>query len=152
MKKVFVIIGCILGVILLAIISVTGYTRYLASQYEDTAIPYVKMFIPEMSRWDPTIIKGYMPRESLESTPDESIIKIVEYLSKLGDLKEIGEPEFSKIISGAQGNKDEGKKVVVYTVDAVYETGDAEITINLLVKDDTYKVYNFHINSLALLN
>jgi hypothetical protein len=151
LKKVFAIIGSIIVVILIAIASVTGYNHYLASKYEDTAIPYVKRFIPEMSKWQPEIITGYMPRESLESTPEENIVKIVEYLSKLGALKSMEEPVFSKVYSGAPG-KDEGKTVVVYTVNAVYETGDAEITVNLLETEESFKVYNFHINSLALLN
>lgn len=148
MKKIFVIFGVVIffAVSVFAIVQI--YKRYKSAQYEETAVPYVKMVVPEISKWDPEIIKKYMPAESLEGTTEERMIKIVDYLSRLGELKNMEEPRFSSVtVRTIPGGE---KTVVTYTVDAEYKIGDAVMTIGLLDKEGSFTVHNFHINSEAL--
>ena len=149
MKKFFAIVGLILVVVIVVIGGIKYKSAQEAAQYETTAVPYIKMVVPELSTWDPQIIKSYMPVESLESTPEERIIRIVAYLSRLGALKSLAEPEFQRLYTYAPVGEIK-KKVVTYEVAAVYENGDASITISLLDTTDSFKVYKFDINSLAL--
>lgn len=145
MKKVLVILGLVLLAAIIIISSNKIYTYYKSSQYQDTAVPYIKMVVPEISKWDPETIKGYMPPESLKNTPEEKIIKIVNYLSRLGVLKSMEEPIFSHVVPGET-------TIVTYKIDAEYEKGAAVITISLLSRGDLFQVYKFDINSMALAN
>ena len=149
MKKIFIILGGIFLVIIIAFIGMGLFTWYRSSQYAEVAIPYIEKTVPEISKWDAEQIKTYMAPEVLAETPDEDFRKIIKYLSKLGPLISLGEPKFTKIYSGA--NLDHGKQIIVtYVIGAVYEKGDATITISLLDKGESFQIYHFHIDSLAM--
>jgi hypothetical protein len=149
MKKALMVFGGIFLVIVIALGGMGLFTWYKASQYEDTAVPYIKAAVPELSQWDPDLTKKYMVPKVLKETTDEKFAKIIKYLSKLGTLITLGEPSFTKIHTGA--TLEDGKQTVVtYTIDAVYEKGDATITMSLLDLGTSFQVYKFHIASLAL--
>jgi hypothetical protein len=141
--------GFIVLVALLVFGGIKISTQREAAAYEPTAVPYLKMVIPELSTWDPQTIKSYMAPESLRNTPEENIIKIVEHLSKLGALKELAEPDFSKLFTSAavDGGRE---KIVTYSIDAVYENGNAVLTVSLLDLGDSFQIYKFNFNSSAL--
>ena len=90
-----------------------------------------------------------MVPEVLAESTEEDFAKIIKYLSKLGSLKSMDEPAFSKIHTGA--TLDDGKRTyVTYNINAKYENGDAVINIVLLDLGDHFQIYNFHINYMAL--
>lgn len=125
------------------------YTHYKSSQYAETAVPYVKMVVPEISKWDPAIIKKYMSNDSLSDIPQEKMDKVLAYLSKLGGLKKMDEPEFS----GEDSNvmiSDRQQTIVTYKIKVEYENGSAVFTIALLNQGQDFQVQNFNINSKAL--
>jgi len=148
-KKFFVLFGLVLVIIATVAACIFAYSKYEAAQYADTAVPYVKMVVPEISKWDAEVIKNYMNAESLEATSEERIVGVLKYLSRLGTLKEAAEPSFSKVFTGpyVEGVR---KTFVAYKIDAIYEHGDAVITLNLLDNGDSFQVYKFDINSAAL--
>jgi len=148
-KKFFALFGLVLIVIALVAAGIFAYSKYEAAQYADTAVPYVKMVVPEISKWDAEVIKTYMNAESLEATSEERIVGVMHYLSRLGTLKAAAEPSFSKVFTGpyVEGVR---KTFVAYTVAAVYEQGAAVITLNLLDNGDSFQLYKFDINSAAL--
>ena len=150
MKKFFILFAAVVAVIAIVVISITLYSRHEASLYENTAVPYIKMVVPEISKWDAEIIKQYMPAETLKDTSEERIIRVVEYLSRLGALQSMQEPKFTKLYTAppVDGVR---KKIVTYSIDTVYEQGDAVFSLDLLVNGDTFAVYKFDINSLVLL-
>lgn len=149
MKKIYLLLGIILLIVATVIIGSSIYKDQEAAAYQETAVPYLKMVVPEISKWDHQTIKSYMPAETLERTSEENIIKIVKHLSRLGALKKMAEPNFSKLFSHkpAEG---ESRTIVTYTVDAVYEHDDAIITISLLDKGDYFKVSKFDIDAEIL--
>ena len=149
MKKIFMILGGIFLVIILLIIGMGLFTWYKSSKYEETAVPYIQSTVPELSKWDPELARTYMVPKVLEEISDEDFAKIFKYLSKLGSLKKINEPKFAEISTGATFG--DGKQTLVtYTIDAVYENGDATITIVLLDLGTAFQVYRFNVNSMAL--
>ncbi|MCP3176516.1 hypothetical protein MJO47_05320 [Desulfuromonas sp. KJ2020] len=150
MKKVFMVLGVVSLVVVLAMAGIGIFTWYKSSQYKDTAVPYIKATVPELSKWDPEVIKGYMAPEGIKDVSDENFVKIIRYLSKLGALLSMEEPSFSNIYTGStlEGGS---QTIVTYTIDATYEKGDAEITMTLLDLGNTFQVYKFHISSMALV-
>lgn len=150
MKKVFVVLGGIFFVIILGIAGMGSYAWYKSSQYEETAVPFIKTTVPILSNWDTEVIKSYMVPEVLAKSTDEDFAKIIKYLSKLGRLKKMEEPSFARIHTGATINN--GKSTyVTYNINAEYEKGDAVINIVLLDLGDHFQIYRFHINSMALV-
>lgn len=150
MKKLAIILGSMFSVIVVVIAIINIYTWHKSQKYEETAVPYIKTVIPELSKWDTKSIKGYMAPKVLEQTTDETFTKVIDFFSKLGRLKSFEDPDFSKAYTGS--NAEEGTQTIItYTVDAVYENGDAEITLALLESGDSYKIYKFHISSIALV-
>ncbi|HEY5674730.1 MAG TPA: hypothetical protein VIR78_13550 [Malonomonas sp.] len=149
MKKFLVLSGLALVVIVTVAACIFAYSKYEESQYTDSAVPYVKMVVPEISKWDVETIKRHMNAESLEATSEERISGVLQYLSRLGALKEAAEPRFSKVFTGpyVEGVR---KTFVAYKIDAIYENGDAVITLNLLDNGGSYQVYKFDIKSAAL--
>lgn len=150
MKKVFMVLGGIFFVVILGIAGMGSYAWYKSSQYEETAVPYIKATVPVISNWDTEVIKGYMVPEVLAETTDGDFAKIIKYLSKLGSLKKMEEPSFARIYTGATIN--DGKNTyVTYNINAEYEKGAAVINIVLLDLGDHFQIYRFHINSMALV-
>lgn len=150
MKPLGIILGSLFLVIALVVATVNVVTWYKSTQYEDTAVPYIKTAIPVLSKWDAESIKEFMAPKVLEQTTDENFSKIIKYFSNLGSLNSFEEPEFSDVYTGT--NPEEGTQTIVnYTVDAVYENGDAVITISLLKSGNSFKIYKFHISSRALV-
>lgn len=151
MKKVLMIFGGIFLVIILAFGGMGLFAWYKASQYDDTAVPYVKSALPVLSQWDPEVIKEYMVPKVMEQTTKEDFSKIIKYLSKLGALSSFEEPSFTNINTGA--TLENGKQTIVtYTINAVYENGDAFVTMSLLDLGKSFQIYKFHINSKALMD
>ncbi len=150
MRQLAIILGSLFSVIAAVVLIVNIATWYKEQQYEDTAARYVKAVIPELSKWDTESAKGYMAPKVLEQTENERFAKIIAHFSKLGSLKSFAEPDFSRAYTGT--NPEEGTQTIItYTVDAVYEKGDAVITISLLETGDSFKIYKFHVSSMTLV-
>jgi len=148
-KKILVLLGIVISLAIIVVFGIKLFMQHKASQYEETAVPYIKMVIPEISKWDPQIIKKYMPAASLAQTSDEKIINITQHLSKLGALKKMHQPSFSSEdldvkIAGVKNT------IISYEINAEYENGDAVITLGLQKEGSTYRVHNFKINSSVL--
>ena len=149
MKKYSIIAGVVVSFLVIGFISIEMIKRKKASQYEATAVPYLKMVVPELSKWDPEIIKSYMTSQSLQGTSEEKLVTIVSYLSKLGNLERMEDPEFSQV-DVVRTNDYSETNIVTYKIDAQYENGDAVISIGLLDQGGSFRIHNFNFNSEVL--
>ena len=135
---VFVCLACIVGVF-------AGYFYIKSAKYEKTAVPYIKEKIPELSTWDPAVSKKYMAPEVLELIKDDELNKLMHWLSKLGRLKGIEEPQFVNVSTSA--TTEHGKQTIAtYNIAAHYENGDANITMRLLEVEGGFQIYQFYVN------
>ena len=148
-KKIFIMV-C--GLTALGL-SIVGYFNYYAdqkeSQYLTTAVPYVKMVIPELSKWDPVIARQHMSAAFMQEISAENFDKVSRAMSQLGVLQEMDEPRFGEIYSGDTPGG-EKQTIISYLVDARYATGDAKITLGLIDNAGAFKVYRFNVESEAL--
>ena len=149
MKTIFKFLGAIFLAVILTIAGVQTFAWYQSSQYEETAVPYLNTAVPEISKWKTAIVREYMAPEAVEKISDEQFAGIIKNFSRLGNLITMDDPEFERLYTGstAQGGE---KKALKYTIDTVYENGDAVITVVLLALGDSFQVYKFDINSMAL--
>lgn len=149
-KKILRFMGMFV-LLIIGLVSLMGaWTYYKASAYESTAVPYVVETVSELSKWDVEVAKQYMAPEVMKTVSDEDWHKLFKFLSKMGRLNALEEPVFTNIRSVA--TIDEGAMTLVqYSVLGHYENGDANITIVLKDLEDSFEVFKFSLNSLALV-
>ncbi|MEA3588648.1 hypothetical protein J6I75_09800 [Pseudidiomarina sp. 1APP75-27a] len=149
-KKVLKGLGiAILSLITLFVI-IGVWSTYKSSAYETTAIPYLDVAIPEISTWEKPVMKSYFTPSVLADISEKDLDTLVRALSKMGKLVELGQYEFSSVTSKAITGGGSGT-FVTYVVPATYENGDATLTVTLKEEDDSFSVYEFNLNSMALL-
>ena len=139
-----------IGIVLVAIVLIGLLTWRVQSNYETTAVPYLRSVIPEIATWDPEMTWKYYADEVRETVSREDNAKIVRYLSKLGALESLGDPVFRQA-SSAASLKTGARKFVVYQIPAQFETGDATIDVTLVNRDGEFSIYYIKFNSMAFL-
>ena len=148
-KKFFIMLILWVVGILAVFIGSELYRRHQASTYGEAAVPYIKQVIPEISRWDPERTRELMVPEVVANIPEERFDRVIAYFSRLGELKSLAEPEFKQ--AHVEQKIDIGEETILeYDVDAVYESGPAEIRIELIEGKDGFEVYRFDFRSEVL--
>jgi hypothetical protein len=126
------------------------YDRYQASEYTDTALPYIRQIIPIVSKWEPAAIRELMVPEVSADISEDKFAQTMVWFSKLGALQSMEEPEFQEVDTG--GKTVIGMQTIVeYEVDAKYENGDALLNIKLLDRNGSFELYSFNLSSEVLL-
>jgi hypothetical protein len=127
------------------------YDRYQATEFTDTAVPYVKQIIPIVSTWDTAAIRELMVAEVSAEITEDKFARTMLWFSKLGELQSMEEPDFQAVDTG--GKTVIGMQTIVeYEVDAKYENGDALLNIKLLERDGSFELYSFNLSSETLLD
>ena len=150
MKKFFVLIAVWLVSIVAVVVGSQLYEKYQATDYDGLAVPYIQKVIPELSTWDPEIIRPLMVPEALKEIPDRKFAQTMDVFSKLGALQTMEVPKFESVHSQEKSDS-ETQTVVVYDTEAKYENGEAVITLQLLQVGDSFEVYRFKVSSNALI-
>ncbi len=150
MNKFFFMLAIWL-VAILTIIAGTGiYDKYLSSDYNKVAQPYIEEVIKGISTWDPATTRALMVPEVAASIPEERFTRAMAWFSRLGALQSMDEPEFEKAYVDQQ--TDMGTYTIIeYNTDAKYANGDATINIKLLDRAGHYEIYSFNFSSEALI-
>jgi hypothetical protein len=143
--------GITLLVIIGLFVSIGIWSGYKSAEYEETAIPYMTKAIHDISNWQLDTMKSYLASEVLEGVTDSDLGKVVNGLSRMGNLLELGEYQYQGVSTRAMAGGNSGT-FVSYQVPAKYEKGNATLSITLKEVDNGFIVYNFNLNSLALFD
>ncbi len=148
-KNFFIMLGLWLLTIICIIVGINIYEKQQGGAYEAAATPYIEQAIEKISQWDPESTRALMAPEISKTIPEERLVRAMAMFSKLGPLQSMEKPEFEKLYSEETG--DTGKQTILeYKADAKYANGDAFIAIQLLVREDSFDLYQFNISSAAL--
>ena len=150
MKKYFVLIALWAVSIATAIGGLEIYRSYQGSEFDQTAIPYIKSVIPELSKWEPATAKALMTPDIAATIPEEKFARAMHLFSKLGTLQSLDKPVFRQ--AHIDQETDIGKQTIVeYQVDAQYQNDEAEIFLTLVKKGDSFEIYRFNFSAEILL-
>jgi hypothetical protein len=150
LKTFFILLALWFVTIVTVIIGSIVYDRYQASEYTDTAVPYIRQIIPIVSKWEPAAIRELMVPEVSADISEDKFAQTMVWFSKLGALQSMEEPEFQEVDTG--GKTVIGMQTIVeYEVDAKYENGDALLNIKLLDRNGSFELYSFNLSSEVLL-
>ncbi len=150
-KKLLKGFGIALLILICLFVLIAVWSGYKSSEYEKTAIPYMDTAIADISSWELGTLKSYLTPSEVENINEDDLKRLIKALSKMGALVEIGEYQFNTVTSRALTPGGSGT-FVTYTVPAVYENGDAVLTITLKEEGDSFSVYHFKLDSLALFD
>jgi hypothetical protein len=143
-----------IGVAFLLIIGIFAslgiWTAYQSATYEKTAVPYIASAIPDISTWDPIIMKSYMAPETLEGVPVADFEQVAIYLRKLGYFISMEQPQFQTITTDTS-TQNGPLTLVSYLIPVQYEHGQATLSVVLKEKENSFEVYRFNVDSMALL-
>jgi len=147
-KRIFkrILLGILLVFLFFALVGL--WTWKEQSDYESTAVPYLKSVVPEMATWNPDVAWDHLAEEIRDVTNRHDHAKVIRYLSSLGTLDSLGHPQFRQVTSSATVGKGT-QKLVVYQIPAVFEKGEASIDVTLLDDDGQFSIYAFRVNSMA---
>ncbi|WDE06736.1 hypothetical protein SG34_007480 [Thalassomonas viridans] len=148
-KKILKAIGITILVLLFLTIVAAIWAGYKSAGYEETAVPYINKAIPEISKWQPDIMKSYMAPEPLAQVSEDDFLEMVRILSKMGKLISTETPVFQSVNSSSTVS-DGSMTLVTYHIPAKYENGDANLIVVLKEKDESFEVYYFKVESMAL--
>jgi len=149
-KKILKWIGIFLLGLIVLFALLAAYMAYKQSEYNETALPYIKKVIPIISEWNPEKSRPLFVASTFDNVSDEDYSKLFNWFSELGVLNSMDEPEFLKVTSGATV-REGASTIVSYGVLAHYENGDAQITISLLDLGSSFEIYHFNLKSKALI-
>ena len=154
LKKILIILGAVLTVVVLCFAGIKFYISYQASQYDAAVVPLLQKVIPEISTWQEDAIRKNLSEEALQRVSPQDFSAIVEKFSQLGSLKSFETPVFKEVSETRAPNVLPGNgpvtTTVSYTSEAVYDNGDAIITLMLSEQDGGFQVQYFTIQSLSL--
>ena len=150
LRTFFILLALWFVTIVTVIIGSIVYDRYQASEYTETAVPYIKQIIPIVSKWEPADIRELMVPEVSAEISEDKFTRTMVWFSKLGALQSMEEPDFQGVDTG--GKTVIGMQTIVeYEVDAKYENGDALLNIKLLDRNGSFELYSFNLSSEVLL-
>ncbi|HKL22436.1 MAG TPA: hypothetical protein VJ904_11565 [Tichowtungia sp.] len=153
-KRILLIGGGLVLLVLFAVAAANYYSSYQASQYNDVVVPYLEKVIPKISTWDVDVIRAHMAAEALENISPERLSAVTNEFSKLGALKSFSTPKFDQISKERKGNALVGIKntqtILTYHSQAVYENGEAKLTFKLIAEDEQPQLYYFNVQSAVL--
>jgi len=149
-KKFFFMLAIWLVAILTIIVGSGIHDKYLSSDYDDAARPYIEKAVTQISTWDPDSTRALMVPEIAANIPEEKFTRGMAWFSRLGALKSMDEPEFEKAYVD-QKTELGNQTIIEYNTDAKYANGDATINIKLLDRDGHYEIYSFNFSSETLI-
>lgn len=150
-RKILNIVGLVFFTIVFIFVGIAVWTQNQSMEYGETAVPYIKKIVPEISTWKPEILREHMLEDLSNDISLEELSRMTKFLSKVGALRSMSEPMFHSVETSA-GINNESIKLVSYQVLAQYENGEAMIHVTLIDKGDFFKVYAFNLDSDALLD
>ena len=151
MKKFLVILGCIFGVIIIAIVIIAAIFIPRSIKLDKEATAYIQDVVPKIvASWDPQpLIDRATPEFASSMKSSADLGRIFTMFRQLGGLKNLEKPT-GNVTSGAFSQT--GPITIGnYVAKAEFEKGKATISIQLRRSADKWQINGFHVNSDVFL-
>ena len=140
-----------IGGIFLLIVALFIFLFIGKGEYDIESKKYVERVTPIiLSDLKKETLLIYSSKELKEAmNNDENTDKLFKWFEKLGEFKDINGSEGAANITYSQEN---GKIISAnYYVKSNFETGEALVTVGVIKREGKWLIYNFRINSKALI-
>lgn len=120
------------------------YTYRQQTFYDQSALPAVERIVREISQWQKQPLIDNLSDEARQTLTDEQLDQLLNHYRKFGELKSIGELQFSKLASALSLF---GARRINYQGTAIYSGGPADINITVVPYGNDYRIYNFALSA-----
>jgi hypothetical protein len=150
MKKFFIILGSIflalivLGVIGIAFVAVRGNALDKESKaYADAAIPAI------ITNWSEKELLDRASPELNKAATQKQLDQLFRWVSSLGRLQKYDPLEGQALMSATTQT---GQQITAqYSTKAMFEKGEATVTLGLIKHGDQWQILRFNVNSPQLI-
>ena len=135
--------------LLIAMALLYMYTDQQQAYYEATAPAQINQMLEDISSWQEQDLSRHLSQEAKDITSPSQLSNVLALYRPLGDFQKIEQLHFSKLASALSFF---GKKIVSYTGEVLFSSGQAKLTITLIHEHQRLKISNINISSEALDN
>ena len=119
------------------------YTDNQQDYFDQNARPQAERMVQIISRWNKADLLSQLSDDARQTLSNEQLDKLLEHYRQFGELKSVGELQFSKLVSALSLF---GSQRINYKGTATYSSGPANINMTLVPDGGGYKIYNFTIS------
>ncbi|HCG8429559.1 TPA: hypothetical protein NKA19_004587 [Vibrio parahaemolyticus] len=151
MKKFFKVLAMLVA---LSVVLIGGLLFWAASQTSEVtaeATPFIEESVPLISTWQISKFEHLFSIEGRSALNSEEGQKVIEYLSKIGELRSFESPVFIKSKSSV-ATSGGSKEIAIFTVEVKFENGVGLFTFVLSKADSKYKIDRIDLHSNAFLD
>lgn len=117
-----------------------------ADRYEETAIPYLEMAIPELTSWQYDQLKPLLSPAARKDFENEKLRSAYQSFSRLGQFRSMDRPRY--IASRDDSSQESGDiEVIDYQVALQFDSGPAMIKIQIIADGKAYYIQHFGFHS-----
>ena len=117
-----------------------------ADRYEETAIPYLEMAIPELTSWQYDQLKPLLSSTARKDFENEKLRSAYQSFSRLGRFQSMDRPRYTA--SHDESSRELGDiEVIDYQVALQFDSGPAMIKIQLIADGNLYTIQHFGFHS-----
>lgn len=144
------VLGCsaLLGLCIIGLVSLWAFFHFKQSKYDEDVIPFLQVFMKDLSWWDPKMIDPYWAPEVQAALDPEGTQRLFLAYQKLGALVSFEDPIFVQVGIHPSIPYPE---YVTYQVAANYSAGPATLSLRLVKVRGQLRVWALHIDSSAFL-
>lgn len=117
-----------------------------ADRYDETAVPYLRTAIPELTSWRYERLEPLLSAEARLDFGNEDVRAAYHGFKRLGELVSMEKPQYLANTSGTSMVHGE-IEIVDYQVEIQFASGPATIKLKLVVDDNSYYIHHFGIHS-----
>jgi len=146
MRKLFVVLGVVFAVLLLAFGAFVGYAAYTGSRLDASSKAYVDANVPPIiGTWSSAELLKRASPELRKVVSDEELSRLFKKLSQMGALIKCEEAKGDSNVSFTPA---EGKVITAsYETKATFEKGPATIKIRLIQEKGQWMLLKFYVDS-----
>lgn len=117
-----------------------------ADRYEETAIPYLEMAIPELTSWQYHKLKPLLSPTARKDFENDRLRSAYQSFSRLGQFQSMDRPRYTASRDGSSEQLGD-IEIIDYQVALQFDSGPAMIKIQIIADGNLYYIQHFGFHS-----
>jgi hypothetical protein len=138
-----------LQIVLIAILCVVGSLYWYAGRqqerYDAAATAYLRQALTAIGGWHSVALRRHLADEALSAASDAQLEAMVERYRPLGAFQDLQDVKFARLTAALSLFGSD--TLLSYHGQARFANGSAQLTATLVVRDGSFRLYNFSLSS-----
>lgn len=141
LQIIVIVILCVVG-------SLYWYAGRQEARYDAAATAYLQQALTAIGGWHSTALRRHLATEALDTASDQQLEAMAERYRPLGAFQSLQEVKFARLTAALSLFGSD--TLLSYHGQARFANGTAQLTATLVVRDGSFKLYNFSLSSPEL--